>query len=233
MAATPQRHKRSFLSELPVLIIVAFVLALILKTFFIQAFYIPSASMEPTLMIGDRVLVNKLGHAFRPPKRGEIVVFTVDGAAPPPPEGGNPVSRLLRGLASGLGMAPASERDFIKRVIGLPGDVVEMKDGVVTINGAPLPEAPTTEGGYLSERHLEPFGPFTVPEGHYFMMGDNRPNSSDSRYSLGPVAEDRIVGRAFVIIWPLSSARLLGLPDYGDIPAPAAQANAADAAAAA
>ncbi|HWH32233.1 MAG TPA: signal peptidase I, partial [Egibacteraceae bacterium] len=210
--------KRSFLSELPVLVIVAFVLALVLKTFLVQAFYIPSSSMEPTLQIGDRVLVNKLAHTFREPRRGEIVVFSVDGGTPAMVEPANPVVRFLRGLASGLGMAPASDRDFIKRVIGLPGDVVEMRDGVVTVNGVALPEAPASEGGYLSERHMEPFGPFTVPEGHYFMMGDNRPNSSDSRYSLGPIAEDRIVGRAFVIIWPLSHAGMLTLPDYGEIP---------------
>ena len=213
--------RRSFLSELPVLIIVAFVLALVLKTFLVQAFYIPSSSMEPTLQVGDRVLVNKLSHAFREPRRGEIVVFSVDGGGPVAGDEGNPVGRFLRGLASGLGMTPASDRDFIKRVIGLPGDVVEMKDGVVSVNGAALPEAPSVEGGYLSERHLEPFGPFTVPPGHYFMMGDNRPNSSDSRYSLGPIAEDRIVGRAFVVIWPLSNARLLTMPDYGQIPAAA------------
>ena len=225
LAEPPVPKRRSFLSELPVLVIVAFLLALVLKTFLVQAFYIPSSSMEPTLQVGDRVLVNKLSHSFREPRRGEIVVFSVDGGPGPAmvqPE--NPLVRFVRGLASGLGMAPASERDFIKRVIGLPGDVIEMKDGVVTVNGTPLPEAPTAEGGYLSERHMEPFGPFTVPVGHYFMMGDNRPNSSDSRYSLGPIPEDRIVGRAFVVIWPLSSVGLLSMPDYGEISAPAGAA---------
>ena len=221
VAEPPATKRRSFLSELPVLVIVAFVLALVLKTFLVQAFYIPSSSMEPTLQVGDRVLVNKLSHAFREPRRGEIVVFSVDGAGPVVSDPGNPVGRFLRGLASGLGMAAPSERDFIKRVIGLPGDVIEMKDGVVTVNGAPLPEAPTAEGGYLSERHMEPFGPFTVPAEHYFMMGDNRPNSSDSRYSLGPIHAERIVGRAFVVIWPVSNARLLTMPDYGEIPAAA------------
>jgi len=226
----PTAHrKRSFLSELPVLIIVAFVLALVLKTFLVQAFYIPSSSMEPTLQIGDRVLVNKLAHSFREPRRGEVIVFSVDGGVPIPNDASNPVVRFLRGLAGGLGMAPASERDFIKRIIGLPGDVIAMQNGIVTINGMPLPEAPASEGGYLSERHLEPFGPITVPEGHYFMMGDNRPNSSDSRYSLGAIPEGHMVGRAFVVIWPMSSAALLTLPEYGDIPEPAAAPAAVQA----
>jgi signal peptidase I len=210
--------RRSFLAELPVLIIIAFVLALVLKTFLVQAFFIPSSSMEPTLQVGDRVLVNKLAYTFREPRRGEVVVFSVDGPGLPQPAPVNPLERLVRGLGSGLGVTAGSERDFIKRIIGLPGDVVAMREGIVTINGTPLPEAPASEGGYLSERHLEPFGPFTVPQGQYFMMGDNRPNSSDSRYSLGTIPRDRLVGRAFVIIWPLSHVDVLPIPEYGDIP---------------
>jgi signal peptidase I len=204
------RKHRSFLAELPVLIAIAFVLALLLKTFLIQAFYIPSASMEPTLLIGDRVLVNKVVYHVREPRRGEIVVFSKDdghGAE----EEGNLVARLLRSLSSGLGVSPSGEKDYIKRIIGLPGETVEMNDGVVLIDGREVPEATVTEGGYLAERDPNDFGPVTVPQDHYFMMGDNRQNSSDSRFpQLGTIPQDAVIGRAFVTIWPV--ARLDTLP---------------------
>ena len=185
------------------LIAIAFILALLLKTFLIQAFYIPSASMEPTLEVGDRVLVNKVVFELRDPRRGEIVVFTKDDGQPKEPEG-NIAERFLRSLSSGLGVAPTGEKDYIKRIIGLPGETIEMKDGVVLVDGEPVPEATTAEGGYLYERDPNDFGPVTVPENHYFMMGDNRQNSSDSRFpQLGTIPRDAIIGRAFVAIWPL------------------------------
>ena len=212
--APPERKHRSFLAELPVLVIIAFVLALVLKTFLVQAFFIPSASMEPTLLIGDRVLVNKVLYEMRSPKRGEVVVFsTQDGSAPPPQ--GNLLQRLLSGLSSGLGVAPPGEKDFIKRVIGLPGETLEMREGVVYIDGNPLPEELTSEGGYLADRDMNNFGPVTVPQGEYFMMGDNRLNSSDSRFSLGTIPRDQIIGRAFVVIWPLGRASSLPRGEYG------------------
>ena len=229
-AETPKapRKRRSFLAELPVLIIIAFVLALLLKTFLIQAFYIPSASMEPTLLVGDRVLVNKVVYELRDPRRGEVVVFSTSDETPEPPEGGW-LTRLLRSITSGLGVAPLGEKDFIKRVIGLPGETVSMTGGVVYIDGKPLPEEVSGQGGYLAERDQSEFGPVTVPEGQYFMMGDNRLNSSDSRFpTLGTIPREQIIGRAFVVIWPL--ARLNNLPrgDYGaDLAAPARLAPAA------
>ncbi len=229
--APPQR---SFFAELPVLMVVAFVLALLLKTFLIQAFFIPSASMEPTLLVGDRVLVNKVVYDLREPRRGEVVVFSESGAAPLAATDEGLVRRALRGLASGLGLGPSGEKDFIKRIIGLPGDRVAMRDGVVMINGEPLPEAPTTEGGYLSERDLTDFGPVRVPQGHYFMMGDNRPNSSDSRFpSLGTIPAEQVVGRAFVLIWPLGRLDTLSGADYGDLAAGAPAQLGAGAAVAA
>jgi signal peptidase I len=199
------------------------VLALLLKTFLVQAFYIPSSSMEPTLDIGDRVLVNKVVHHLREPRRGEVVVFTERGAAPPTPQG-NVVTRMLRSLAEGLGMARPDERDFIKRIIGLPGETLEYRDGVIYIDGSPLPESPTSQGGYLSGPDFAPFGPITIPEGEYFMMGDNRPSSADSRSLLGTIPREDIVGRAFVVIWPFSEARRLQIADYGDPAQPAAAA---------
>ena len=211
---SPEEPKhRSFFAELPVLVAIAFILALLLKTFLIQAFYIPSASMEPTLLIGDRVLVNKVVYDLREPRRGEIVVFTKDDGTAPPQ--GNLVERFLRSFSSGLGVSPSGEKDYIKRIIGLPGDTVEMRDGVVMINGTPLPEATTTEGGYLAERDPNDYGPATVPEGQYFMMGDNRQNSSDSRFpQLGTIPRDAIVGRAFVTIWPFSRVSRLPGASY-------------------
>jgi signal peptidase I len=216
-------HHRSFLAELPVLIAIAFVLALVLKTFLIQAFYIPSASMGPTLLIGDRVLVNKVVYKVREPRRGEIVVFSKDDGAAEPE--GNIISRFLRSFSSGLGVSPSGEKDYIKRIIGLPGETIEMRDGVVRIDGREVPEATTAEGGYLAERDPNDFGPATVPDGEYFMMGDNRQNSSDSRFpQLGTIPRDAIIGRAFVTIWPVERLDTLPGARYADAGLPSAHA---------
>ena len=211
-----EEHKhRSFFAELPVLIAIAFILALLLKTFLIQAFYIPSASMEPTLDVGDRVLVNKVVFEIREPRRGEIVVFTKDDGSVVDEPQGNLAERFLRSLSSGLGVAPSGEKDYIKRIIGLPGETIEMRNGVVIVDGTKVPEALTSEGGYLAERDPNDFGPVTVPDGEFFMMGDNRQNSSDSRFpQLGTIPRDSIIGRAFVTIWPLPSLDTLPGADY-------------------
>ena len=206
---------RSFAAELPVLILIAFVLAVLLKTFLVQAFYIPSGSMEPTLAVGDRVLVNKVVYDLRDPRRGEIVVFGEEPVAVGQDSDG-PVRRMARSLAAGLGLVPPAEKDFIKRVIGLPGDTIEQRGGRIYINGQPLPEATVAEGGYLSARDPQnDFGPMTVPDGEYFVMGDNRPNSADSRFSLGTVPREDVIGRAFVVIWPLDNLAVLNRPGYG------------------
>jgi signal peptidase I len=117
-------------------------------------------------------------------------------------------------LASGLGLATTSEKDFIKRIIGLPGETVEMREGVVYVDGEPIPELTSTEGGYLSAPDMFDFQPVTVPPDSYFMMGDNRPNSADSRSTLGTIERDDIVGRAFVIIWPVTRVDTLPIADY-------------------
>ena len=212
-AGGDDKKRGSFFAELPVLILIAFVLALLLKTFLVQAFFIPSSSMEPTLAVGDRVLVNKLSYQLREPRRGELVVFTeqVEGADTDRSLG----ERIVGFLSSGLGVPRPDERDLIKRIIGLPGETIAMEDGVVTIDGEPLTEATTTEGGYLSSLDMTEFGPVDIPEDHYFMMGDNRPNSADSRFGLGPIHEDNLVGRAFVVIWPLRRIDTLPIADYG------------------
>ena len=219
---TSERKHRSFLAELPVLIAIAFILALLLKTFLIQAFYIPSASMEPTLMVHDRVLVNKVVFELREPRRGEIVVFTKDDGGPAEPQG-NLLERFLRSLSSGLGVAHPGDKDYIKRIIGLPGETVEMRDGVVMVDGKKVPEATTAEGGYLAERDPNNFGPTRVPDGEYFMMGDNRQNSSDSRFpQMGTIPRDAIIGRAFVTIWPMSRLDTLPGADYAGAGLPTA-----------
>ncbi|MDQ3538379.1 MAG: signal peptidase I [Actinomycetota bacterium] len=207
-------EQRGFFSEMPLLIGIAFVLALLLKTFLVQAFFIPSASMEPTLLIGDRVLVNKVVYRLREPRRGEIVVFSDQDAFGATQEPANPLLRFVRSIGSGLGLAAPDEKDFIKRIMGLPGETIGVRDGVIHIDGKPLPETPTGEGGYLSSRDLSDFGPVTVPEGEYFMMGDNRANSSDSRFGLGTIPRQDIVGRAFVTIWPLTRLSTLGKVSY-------------------
>jgi signal peptidase I len=201
--AAPGRHraKRSgplaFFRELPGLILVAFVLALLIKTFLVQAFYIPSQSMESTLDVGDRVLVNKFIYGFREPRRGEIIVFENPRLKDPDR---NPIAAFWHWIIEGLGLSTDPEKDFIKRVIGLPGETIEVDRGQVFVDGRRIAEP------YVNpERDLSDFGPFTVPEGNLFVMGDNRANSQDSRSTLGPIPRDKVVGRAFIVIWPPSN----------------------------
>jgi signal peptidase I len=211
-AAAPTAGRRtrssgagSFLRELPLLLLIAFVLAFVLRTFVLQVFYIPSSSMEPTLQIDDRMVVEKLTYRFREPTRGEVVVFEGDDLALTDPDA-SVVSRTVRGVGQFLGVVPASARDFVKRVIGLPGDEVLIEDGQVYVNGEPLDEP------YVVYDDGSDYGPVTVPEDHLFFLGDNRPNSSDSRRSLGFVPRDHVVGRSAVIIWPFDHAgSLLGV----------------------
>jgi signal peptidase I len=156
--------------------------ALVIKTFLFQAFYIPSESMEPTLRPGDRVLVNKLSYDFHSIRRGDVVVFKR-----PPAEAADPAIK-----------------DLIKRVIGLPGDTVEQRGGKVFVNGRQLNEPYlTTDTGTTTNLPLQ-----VVRPGQYFVLGDNRTNSKDSRF-IGAIPGSLIVGRAFVRVWPLSSIGLL------------------------
>ncbi|HXY72770.1 MAG TPA: signal peptidase I [Actinomycetota bacterium] len=210
------RHERressgplGFLRELPVLLLIAFVLALLIKTFLVQAFFIPSVSMDPTLKVGDRVLVNKLTYRFHEPGRGDVIVFEDPNA---PPVHRNPVSAFAHWVTDGLGLTTSPDKDFIKRVIGLPGETVEVKGGKVFINGAPLsPEpylSPIVDSGCCEGRTWH------VPQGDLFVMGDNRTDSNDSRGTLGFIPISKVVGRAFVIIWPPSRIHWLSTPHY-------------------
>jgi signal peptidase I len=210
-----KRRSRPWYAEVAVLVLVAFVLALLIKTFVIQAFYIPSASMHPTLVENDRVLVNRFVYRIHEPHRGDVIVFQ----NPHPRKGHqNPVSAFVHWLGQGLGIAQGGRnKDFIKRVIGLPGDTVEIHQGVVFVNGARLQEP------YLSPiKDRGSYGPYLVPAGCLFVLGDNRTDSDDSRGSLGYVPISKVIGRAFVIVWPPSRWGGIHPVDYGTIPPPSA-----------
>ena len=204
------------------LILGALLLAFLIKTFVVQAFYIPSGSMIPTLEIGDRVLVEKLSLRLRDPQRGEIIVFQRPGAE----RARAGVGGQLRSFLEGLGLVqPDADIDLIKRVIGLPGETVEVRKGVVFVNGKRLREP-------YARPETRSFPPTVVPENQLFMMGDNRMNSQDSRFpELGTVPLDNVVGRAFVILWPPGSATVQLDRDYpkvGETPSADGPAEASE-----
>ncbi|MDP8931725.1 MAG: signal peptidase I [Actinomycetota bacterium] len=190
--------------------LVAFALAFALRTFVVQVFYIPSSSMEPTLMVNDRILVDKITYRFRDLQRGEIVVFEGDELASPRDQARGPLETVLHGVGQLIGIAPANARDYVKRVVGLPGDRILIDEsGRVYVNDVALDEP------YVAAEDPRPYGPVTVPEGRLFFLGDNRPNSSDSRFeNLGFVQRDHVVGKAFLAIWPLERAHFLRTPHY-------------------
>jgi len=209
-AKTVSRRKRnsSFWRELPILLGAAIVVAILVRTFVMQTYYVPSGSMEHTLNINDRVLVNKLADDFRDPERGEIIVFH------------SPVNWRQE----------ADETVFVKRVIGIPGDhiVCCSADGKLMINGVAITEP------YLNHDQPEPMAAqwnfnITVPPGRLWLMGDNRYDSDDSAYNYhttnnimdSTVPIKSVIGRAFVLFWPVGRARWLTIPSTFDhVPAP-------------
>ncbi|MBN9611989.1 MAG: signal peptidase I [Actinobacteria bacterium] len=221
----PEQRRRSgllvFLRDLLVILVVAFLISFLLKTFLVRSFYIPSGSMEHTLEINDRVLVNQLVPKVVPVKRGDIVVFRDPGGwlGPSVPQvAPGPLEQVLQTI----GLAADTSNDYvIKRVIGLPGDHVVCCDaqGRVSINGVSItepyvlmPSGQTAASGIDFD--------VTVPAGKLWMMGDNRYNSADSRFHMnepgkGFLPEEDVVGRAFLLNWPLNRFTWLG--DYPEV----------------
>lgn len=204
------KRTNSFWRELPILLGVALLVAILVRTFVLQTFFIPSPSMEHTLAIDDRVLVNKLVYKFRSPERGEIVVFRAPAEWRTSPSG----------------------EDFIKRVIGVGGDRIQCCDDQqrLLINGQPLDEPYIySRDGVRDPAADQPFD-VVVPPGRLWMMGDHRSASGDSLkhwqrtndIHLATVPEEALVGRAFVVFWPFSRAKWLSVPDsYASVPPPA------------
>jgi signal peptidase I len=195
VAETPEEpRRRSFIAELPGLLLTALVIAVVIKTFLVQPFWIPSESMLPTIEVNDRVMVNKLAYDWGVPERGDVVVFRdpreveIEESIP---------EAVIRSVLEAVGIRTRGSDDLIKRVIGLPGETVEVKDNRVVVNGTPLEEP------YLVDVFMPDEPAITIGEKEVFVMGDNRNASFDSR-RFGPIPLDDLVGQAFVTIWPLS-----------------------------
>ncbi len=214
LPASPQEPPSTAgaIREVVITVLAAVALAFVIQGFLVKPYRIPSGSMENTLRCGDRVLVDRLSLRFSDPQRGDVVVFN------PPAY----IDRATGEVNRDDYFEPASDRalhagdvpladqeparvNFIKRIVGMPGDLVEMRGGETYVNGEPLDEP------YLNANpDLEQYSPWQVPEGSYFMMGDNRTNSADSRV-WGPLREDFVIGKAFFIYWP--PANLGGIPE--------------------
>lgn len=178
--------RKSFFREYAEALVVALLLALFIRTFVVQAFRIPSGSMIPTLLVGDQILVDKLAYRFRSPRRDDVIVFRF----------------------------PKDEtRDFIKRIVGLPGETLEVRNRKVYINNRLLDDTGFAYHELFDNFRIPPrddFGPVAIPEGKYFVMGDNRENSQDSRF-WGFLDADKIIGRAFIIYWSRNMERMFPL----------------------
>jgi signal peptidase I len=230
-----RRKQMPLWQEMPLLLIVAFCLAVLIRTFLVQAFFIPSGSMTDTLLIGDRVLVNKVVYDMREPRRGEIVVFSgTDSWVPEVRQDPNlgVMAKLGRTVGDLVGVTRPGDKDFIKRVIGLPGDKVSCCDaaGRVLVNGRPLDEPYVIENSPLDappnprECRSRRFAEITVEPGQMFVMGDHRLVSQDGRCQ-GPVPIKNVIGKAFLIVWPNEHWATLRTPStFDDVPAPVAGA---------
>ncbi|KUN96217.1 signal peptidase I [Streptomyces caeruleatus] len=234
-----RRRRRSAMKEIPLLVGVAVLIALVLKTFLVQAFVIPSGSMEQTIQIGDRVLVDKLTPWFgSKPQRGDVVVFKDPGGwlqdEQTTVKKEDPVVvKQVKEALTFIGLLPSDdEKDLIKRVVGVGGDRVKCCDsqGRVTVNGVPLNEDYLYPGNAPSNAQFD----ITVPQGRLWVMGDHRANSADSRAHQdqdygGTVSEDEVVGRAMWIAWPFGHWSTLDEPNtYASVSDSATGSTASD-----
>ena len=207
--------------EIVIIVVVALALSALLRAFLIQAFYVPSASMEDTLRPGDRIIASKITTEISGVSRGEIVVFKDPGDwLPDPVPGGDSWRARVRDGLTFIGVLPSdSGDDLVKRVIGVAGDRVACCDaeGRIVVNGVPLDE------DYIVGRTDQVRFDVTVPPASMFVMGDNRANSRDSRYHLdlseGAVPESNAVGRVVLVVWPFSRLALESIPSIFNNPA--------------
>lgn len=208
----------SWLGDVAIMVVVAVLLVVIVKGFLFQTFFIPSGSMEKTLVCDDRVLVWRQPFLFGDVKRGDVLVFhnwdETGSDVPTPGPIGYVVNAVRNGIGFGLGLY--EQQDLIKRVVGLPGDTVQVRDNRAYVNGKALDENYVYVSGRSGGAPAD-FGPIKVPEGKFFMMGDHRDDSADSRKAGGTFLDaDAVVGRALVRFWPPSRWGSLAGPPAGD-----------------
>jgi len=189
--------------DLAVLLVAIVVITAVLRTFVAQAFYIPSLSMAPQLQVQDRIVVSKLSYRLHEARRGDIVVFDSPPSLEAPPKPRPLASRATRAVLEGVNVVKPATTEYVKRIIGLPGEQVAARGGSLYVGDRLLVEPYLPTG-----LRTEDFDPVTVPEGKLFVLGDNRGSSFDSR-RFGPIERSSVVGRVVVKVWPLGDASWL------------------------
>jgi len=220
-------EKGGMLREVVIIVGTALVLSIIVRTFLLQAFYVPSESMEDTLLTNDRIIASKITTTITGVNRGDVVVFRDPGGwLPDPPKPGG-VRGVITEALTFVGLLPSNTgQDLVKRVIAVGGDRIQCCDarGRIVLNGVPLDESSYIKPGDTTDQVSFDA---TVPAGSVFVMGDNRSNSRDSRYHLedneGGVPVDNVVGKVVVVVWPLARIKTIGTPE--DFLNPKIQAN--------